>query len=153
MPQIPVKVTVHGQDPLARARVLRHLERQSAIELTEPATVSSGEPAQEQTPEPPQQDQTGEPARESARDVAVLLAERFDERTGMVLRRLLSDGRPVVLITSQLPDTEEMAVAAYGVRIVLWWHRATPRRVAQAVRRAAHVPASALCEVDRGSCR
>ena len=128
MPDTPVTVTVHGPDPLARARVVRHLQHQPTVELIDRPRPFSDEPCG---------------------TVAVMLAECFDERAGTELRRLVRRGEQrVVLIAGELRETELMAVMEYGVRAVLWQHRATAKRLLRAVHRAARAGRDEPCGVD-----
>ncbi|MFH8367846.1 DNA-binding response regulator [Streptomyces sp. NPDC018031] len=129
MPDRRVTVTVHGPDPLSRAGVVRHLQQESTIELIERPLPFADEPRGA---------------------VAVMLAERLDERAGAELRRLVRGGRQrVVLIAGELREAELMVVMEYGVRAVLWQHRTTPRRLLRAVHRVARSEAAAPCGVDR----
>ncbi|MBO3673664.1 DNA-binding response regulator [Streptomyces sp. NEAU-YJ-81] len=129
MPDARVTVTVHGPDPLSRAGVVRHLQHQPSVELVD-------------RPCPPGDEPRGA--------VAVMLAERLDDRAGAELRRLVRGGRQrVVLIAGELRETELMAVMEYGVQAVLWQHRTTPKRLLRAVHRAARADRGAPCGVDR----
>ncbi|MEU5268007.1 DNA-binding response regulator [Streptomyces hygroscopicus] len=129
MPDARVTVTVHGPDPLSRAGVVRHLEHQPSVELVDRPRPFSDEPRGA---------------------VAIMLAERLDDRAGAELRRLVRGGRQrVVLIAGELRETELMAVMEYGVRAVLWQHRTTPKRLLRAVHRAARADRGAPCGVDR----
>ncbi|MDX3226868.1 DNA-binding response regulator [Streptomyces sp. ME19-01-6] len=130
MPDAPrVTVTVHGPDPLSRAGVVRHLRQEPTVELIDRPRPFSDEPRG---------------------TVAVMLAERLDARAGAELRRLVRGGEQrVVLITGELRETELMTVVEYGVRAVLWQHRATPRRLLRAVHRAARAERTDPCGVDR----
>ncbi|MBW8088016.1 MULTISPECIES: hypothetical protein [Streptomyces] len=129
MPDARVTVTVHGPDPLSRAGVVRHLEHQPSVELVDRPRPLSDEPRGA---------------------VAIMLAERLDDRAGAELRRLVRGGRQrVVLIAGELRETELMAVMEYGVRAVLWQHRTTPKRLLRAVHRAARADRGAPCGVDR----
>ncbi|MEU9793303.1 DNA-binding response regulator [Streptomyces sparsogenes] len=134
MPDAPrVTVTVHGPDPLSRAGVVRHLRHEPTVELTDRPR--------------PFGDAFGDEPRGT---VAVMLAERLDARAGAELRRLVRGGEQrVVLVTGELCETELMAVVEYGVRAVLWQHRATPRRLLRAVHRAARAARTDPCGVDR----
>ncbi|MDT3400421.1 DNA-binding response regulator [Streptomyces sp. B1866] len=119
-----VTVTVHGPDPSARAGVERQLREEATVELVDPPD--------------PAGDRAG--GGEPRGAVAVLAADRFDARAGAELRRLAHSGaRRVVLVVAELPESELLTVAEYGVRAVLWRHQATPHRLARAVRRAARV--------------
>ncbi|MER6142136.1 DNA-binding response regulator [Streptomyces sparsogenes] len=138
MPDAPrVTVTVHGPDPLSRAGVVRHLRHEPTVELIDRPR--------------PFGDAFGDPFGDEPRGtVAVMLAERLDARAGAELRRLVRGGEQrVVLITGELRETELMAVVEYGVRAVLWQHRATPRRLLRAVHRAARAARTDPCGVDR----
>ncbi|KUJ67839.1 response regulator [Streptomyces albus subsp. albus] len=129
MPDRRVTVTVHGPDPRSRAGVMRHLEREASVELIERPRPFSDEPRGA---------------------VAVMLAERLDARSGAELRQLVRGGsQPVVLVAGELREADLMVVMEYGVRAVLWEHRATPRRLLRAVHRAARAPGSGPCGVDR----
>lgn len=124
-----VTVTVHGPDPLSRAGVVRHLQQESTIELIERPRPFADEPRGA---------------------VAVMLAERLDDRAGAELRRLVCGGaQPVVLVAGELREAELMVVMEYGVRAVLWQHRTTPRRLLRAVHRVARMRESEPCGVDR----
>ncbi|WNE97763.1 DNA-binding response regulator [Streptomyces luomodiensis] len=139
MPDPRVTVTVHGPDPLSRAGVVRHLQHQPSVELVDRPRPLSDEP------------HGAEPhGTEPHGAVAVMLAERLDDRAGAELRRLVRGGRQrVVLIAGELRETELMAVMEYGVRAVLWQHRTTPKRLLRAVHRAARADRGAPCGVDR----
>ncbi|ADI08601.1 MULTISPECIES: hypothetical protein [Streptomyces] len=130
MPDAPrVTVTVHGPDPLSRAGVVRHLRHQPTVELIHRPRPFSDEPRG---------------------TVAIMLAERLDARAGAELRRLVRGGEQrVVLVTGELRETELMTVVEYGVRAVLWQHRATPRRLLRAVHRAARAERTDPCGVDQ----
>ncbi|GAA2360227.1 DNA-binding response regulator [Streptomyces cuspidosporus] len=138
MPDAPrVTVTVHGPDPLSRAGVVRHLRHEPTIELIDRPR--------------PFGDAFGDAFGDEPRGtVAVMLAERLDARAGAELRRLVRGGEQrVVLVTGELRETELMAVVEYGVRAVLWQHRATPRRLLRAVHRAARAARTDPCGVDQ----
>ncbi|WKX71415.1 DNA-binding response regulator [Streptomyces sp. XD-27] len=129
MPARRVTVTVHGPDPLSRAGVVRHLQREPTVELIDRPRPFGGEPLGA---------------------VAVMLAERLDARAGAELRRLVRGGaQPVVLVAGELREADLMVVVEYGVRAVLWQHRTTPRRLLRAVHRVARGDRSAPYAVDR----
>ncbi|WP_232265572.1 DNA-binding response regulator [Streptomyces pactum] len=122
-----VTVTVHGPDPVFRAGVVRHLQQETSIDLIERPRPFADEPRGA---------------------VAVMLAERLDERAGTELRRLVRGGRqPVVLVTGELREADLMVVMEYGVRAVLWQHRTTPRRLLRAVHRVARTRGPGPCGV------
>ncbi|MEV4196042.1 helix-turn-helix transcriptional regulator [Streptomyces toxytricini] len=112
-----ITVTIHAEDPLGRAGVVSHLQRQPAVEVVPP--VRDGRPA--------------------AADVAVMLMDRVDDRAAAELRRVLRGGEQrVVLIARELREPELLTVVEYGVRAILWRHQATEGSLAKAVRQAAH---------------
>ncbi|CAL9354033.1 Transcriptional regulatory protein LiaR [Streptomyces sp. enrichment culture] len=114
-----ITVTIHAEDPLGRAGVVSHLQRQPAVEIV-----------------PPVRDRDGRPA---AADVAVMLMDRVDDRAAAELRRVLRGGdQRVVLIARELREPELLTVVEYGVRAILWRHQATEGSLAKAVRQAAH---------------
>ncbi|CAM5641262.1 hypothetical protein SANTM175S_00996 [Streptomyces antimycoticus] len=127
MPDARVTVTVHGPDPLSRAGVVRHLQHQPSVELVDRPRPLGDEPRGA---------------------VAVMLAERLDDRAGAELRRLVRGGRQrVVLIAGELRETELMAVMEYGVQAVL----AAPDHAEAAVaRRAPGRPRGPVHTVRRG---
>ncbi|MFC8510031.1 response regulator transcription factor [Streptomyces sp. NPDC057411] len=115
-----VAVTVHASDPLSRAGLISHLQRQPTIEVVPERTS----------------DEPGE--RSDVPAVAVMLADRIDESATTELRRVLRGGdQRVVLVAGELREPDLLAVVEYGVRAILWRHQATEQRLLNAVHSAA----------------
>ncbi|MEV1069930.1 response regulator transcription factor [Streptomyces sp. NPDC050263] len=115
-----IAVTVHADDPLSRAGVVSCLRNQPGIEVSE----GSGRGVR------------GRVGR--AASVAVVLADRVDEPTAVVLRRLIrGDHRDVVLVVDRLREPELMTAVGCGVHTFVWRRQATPDHLLKAVRSAA----------------
>ncbi|MER6917212.1 response regulator transcription factor [Streptomyces sp. NPDC000594] len=120
-----VTVTVHAKDPLSRAGVMSHLQRQPSVEVVRETATT--------TPPPPP---PSVPAR--AARVAVMLIDRLDDPTRAELRRTLrAGGSQVVLIARELREPDLLTVVESGVRVILWRHQATEQRLLTAVHSAA----------------
>lgn len=110
-----ITVTVRSADPLTQAGAISHLRQTPGLELEE------------------------SPHRPGRSRVAVVLTHRLDDMTIVELRRLTREpGQRVVLVADRLREPELMAVLECGVRTIMWRSDATPSRLAQAVRAAAH---------------
>ncbi|MDT0468092.1 helix-turn-helix transcriptional regulator [Streptomyces gibsoniae] len=121
-----ITVTLHADDPIARAGLAGLLRGQPEIEILERPVQSVGH-----------------------RSVAVVLVDRVDDDTAVKLRRLVrGESREAVLIATRLHERELLNAVACGVRTFVWRHQATAEALAKAVRSAARgdseVPADML---------
>ncbi|MFD5570029.1 MULTISPECIES: response regulator transcription factor [Streptomyces] len=110
-----ITVTLHADDPIVRAGLAGLLRGQPEIEVLERPVQSVGH-----------------------RSVAVVLADRVDDNTAMMLRRLVrGESRETVLVAGKLQEREVLSAVACGVRTFVWRHQATAESLAKAVRSAA----------------
>ncbi|MBW8698206.1 Transcriptional regulatory protein LiaR [Streptomyces sp. MBT84] len=110
-----ITVTLHADDPIARAGLSGLLRGQPEIEVLERPVQSVGR-----------------------RSVAVILADRVDDDTAVMLRRLVrGESREAVLVAGKLHERELLSAVACGVRTFVWRHQATAESLAKAVRSAA----------------
>lgn len=114
-----ITVTIHAADPLGRAGVVSHLQRQPSMEIVPRSRERDG--------------------LVPAATVAVMLIDRIDEESAAELRRVLRGGEQrVVLVARELREPELLTVVEYGVRAIVWRHQATEDALVKAVRQAAH---------------
>ncbi|KUJ56197.1 response regulator transcription factor [Streptomyces sp. MI02-2A] len=110
-----ITVTLHADDPIARAGLSGLLRGQPEIEVLERPVQSVGR-----------------------RSVAVILADRVDDDAAVMLRRLVrGESREAVLVAGKLHERELLSAVACGVRTFVWRHQATAESLAKAVRSAA----------------
>lgn len=110
-----ITVTLHADDPIARAGLSGLLRGQPEIEVLERPVQSVGR-----------------------RSVAVILADRVDDDAAVMLRRLVrGESREAVLVAGKLHERELLSAVACGVRTFVWRHQATSESLAKAVRSAA----------------
>lgn len=104
-----IAVTVHAEDPLARAGLLSHLRLDPLVDVVD------------------------EPAPSG---VAVVLADRIEDLTVVRLRRLAQAQR-IVLVVDQLREAELLRALDCRVAAILLRRQATPERLLSAVAAAA----------------
>ncbi|MEU5379487.1 MULTISPECIES: response regulator transcription factor [unclassified Streptomyces] len=110
-----ITVTLHADDPIARAGLSGLLRGQPEIEVLERPVQGVGR-----------------------RSVAVILADRVDDDAAVMLRRLVrGESREAVLVAGKLHERELLSAVACGVRTFVWRHQATSESLAKAVRSAA----------------
>ncbi len=110
-----ITVTLHADDPIARAGLSGLLRGQPEIEVLERPVQGVGR-----------------------RSVAVILADRVDDDAAVMLRRLVrGESREAVLVAGKLHERELLSAVACGVRTFVWRHQATAESLAKAVRSAA----------------
>jgi DNA-binding NarL/FixJ family response regulator len=116
MPIHTITVAVHAGDPLSRAGLTAHLQKQQAI------TVLNGTET-EHEPE--------------LGDVAVMLLYQVDKESAMRLRKLAVDmNKRVVPVTDQLDESQLELVLDAGIHTIVWRHQATAEHLMKAVRSA-----------------
>ncbi|MFJ8727063.1 LuxR C-terminal-related transcriptional regulator [Streptomyces sp. NPDC004166] len=110
-----ITVTLHADDPIARAGLSGLLRGQPEIEVLERPVQGVGR-----------------------RSVAVILADRVDDDAAVMLRRLVrGESREALLVAGKLHERELLSAVACGVRTFVWRHQATAESLAKAVRSAA----------------
>ncbi|MER7466651.1 response regulator transcription factor [Streptomyces sp. NPDC097981] len=119
VPTDRITVSIHAADPLGRAGVVSHLQRQPSMEIVPGSREREG--------------------LAPAATVAVMLIDRIDDRSSAELRKVLRGGEQrVVLVARELREPELLTVVEYGVRAIVWRHQATEDSLVKAVRQAAH---------------
>ncbi|MFD8025543.1 LuxR C-terminal-related transcriptional regulator [Streptomyces lavendulae] len=104
-----VAVAIHAPDPLTRAGAMSQLRQYPEIALVD------------------------DPRQDGA-DVAVLIADAFDETVLSRLSRLVrAEKVGVVLVLDRIREAELLDVVACGVTTILWRREATGARLRQAV--------------------
>ncbi|MEU8501127.1 LuxR C-terminal-related transcriptional regulator [Streptomyces lavendulae] len=104
-----VAVAIHAPDPITRAGAMSHLRQYPEITLVD------------------------DPRQDGA-DVALLIADAFDETVLSRLSRLVrAEKVGVVLVLDRIREAELLDVVACGVTTIVWRREATGARLRQAV--------------------